>query len=417
MWSYDGKEFRNLEEQVQKNKNDIEEWNKVGRIIADYGIRVVGQVETPDELPESTDEYGNAYLVGAEPPYSTYVWTRANDDIPVDHFLNIGQLSIQGPQGPKGDTGEQGPKGDTGPQGPRGLQGTKGDTGDTGEQGPVGPQGPAGPTGTAVHIIGIVASSELLPQPITLLDLTAGYLVGTEGSYHLYIQIGTSPSTAVWLDMGLFNPTASGFWENNSGTLIPIEAITDVSVQSLSVGGVDVGDALDKALVKPNEAPEEVVIPTITTSNTQSNIGIGTGLSIEDGKLVASGGGGGSQLYSHSITITQPAGAGSVRGGVVSFVLILDTSESMTYAQIRDKICSFTLEYNYTDFANSTDNILATGLWGNSGDLGQISYVTGRPISGANGLNVIAYKSDLTQTKYPIDDVKATITNYKIRAL
>lgn len=99
MLNFGNKEFRNLQEQVQKNKEDIEK-----------GVGIPGPQGPQGEV---------------------------------------------GPQGPQGPEGPRGPKGDTGPAGPKGQegqQGIQGPRGPRGLQGPKGDQGPQGPSGDATQI-------------------------------------------------------------------------------------------------------------------------------------------------------------------------------------------------------------------------------------------------------------------------
>ena len=103
----DGTILRNLESQVQKNKEDIANHYNVDRVLADFGIRVIGQKLSAADLPDPatfTGEYGDAYAVGESDPYSFYVWTRADVDSghPTDYWFDIGPLAIVGPQGPTG---------------------------------------------------------------------------------------------------------------------------------------------------------------------------------------------------------------------------------------------------------------------------------------------------------------------------
>ena len=116
MIKIDGVELRNLEEQVLENKQRIEEHYNIDRVLADFGIRVLGQKTDATQLPDPetyTGEYGDAYAVGETAPYSFYIWTRknVNDGHPTDYWFDIGQLGIIGPQGPIGLTGPQGPQG------------------------------------------------------------------------------------------------------------------------------------------------------------------------------------------------------------------------------------------------------------------------------------------------------------------
>ena len=124
MINYNGTELRNLEEQVQKNKEDIAAHYNMDRVLADFGIRIIGTLPNVEDLgtvPEP-EYYGDAYAVGTEAPYDFYIWTRAdvNAGHPTDYWMAIGKLAIVGPQGPTG------PKGDTGPQGARGSSWTSG---------------------------------------------------------------------------------------------------------------------------------------------------------------------------------------------------------------------------------------------------------------------------------------------------
>ena len=239
MFKIDDKEYRNLQEQVEKNKDDIEYILTEQGTLNEFGIKVVEEVESTDDLPatDSEDfealEYGDCYAVGTEAPYDLYIKTRANSSHPNDYWFNIGEFPLAGPQGEQGEQGPQGEQGEQGIQGPQGLQGIQGPQGEQGPQGPQGEQGVAGPTGTAVHIMAIISSSSALPLPTTLNDLTAGYLVGATSPYDLYIQIGDSPSTAVWTNMGEFN--AGTGWELNGSTLIPITGVTGVEINVLSI--------------------------------------------------------------------------------------------------------------------------------------------------------------------------------------
>lgn len=246
MLTIDGKQYRNLEEQVRKNKEDIQSIIDASAILNAFGIKVVGQVNTSDKLPNPADypgEYGDAYLVGTATPYDYYIFTRPNDTHPTAYWLNIGEFPLAGPQGETGATGPQGPKGDgskwyAGTQnptivaevndqylnttdgsvfsysnvgwtrignirGPQGVQGIQGIQGPQGSIGPVGPQGPRGDVGGIVNIRGLVDNVNQLPTPTSLQNLSIAYLVGA--NKELYIQIGETPETATWNNMGILN--------------------------------------------------------------------------------------------------------------------------------------------------------------------------------------------------------------------
>lgn len=260
MITVNGKELRNLEEQVLKNKQDIAAHYNVDRVLADFGIRVLGEVNTAADLPDPATfegEYGDAYAVGAEAPYVFYIWTRPNpnDGHDAAYWLNIGQLAIVGPQGPKGDVGPQGQQGPLGAgvyarrtmfdgptselpegstvlltqdsgtnkigdilkrpdggyggwtkigniRGPQGIQGPQGVQGIQGPQGPKGNTGPAGPSGPIVDIIGILDNVDQLPSPVGLPRQNA-YLIKTGDLREVYLITGPE-SNPQWTNAGLF---------------------------------------------------------------------------------------------------------------------------------------------------------------------------------------------------------------------
>lgn len=205
MLKYDGKEYRNLEEQVAKNKSDIEFLYDSQGVLNEFGIKVVGVVSVVDLLPQSAEDYGDAYAVGTEPPYTLYIWTRANNVHPTDYWFNIGSFPLAGPQGPVGPTGPQGIQGERGVQGPQGIQGIQGIAGATGQQGPQGAQGVQGPQGVqgdpgeGFRVVGTLSNTSQLPDPTTTPQSDA-YLVTIDGAYHLYLLVGDE--TLLWTDCG-----------------------------------------------------------------------------------------------------------------------------------------------------------------------------------------------------------------------
>lgn len=213
MLTIDGKEYRNLEEQVEKNKSDIEYIINEQGVLNEFGIKVVGVVASQSLLP-SVDtykqenpnwEYGDTYAVGTQPPYDLLVLTRANLDNPDDYWFDIGDFPLvgpQGPEGPQGPQGLQGPTGAQGLQGPQGLQGIAGPQGPMGVQGPTGargPEGPQGPSGEGFKIIGVLTNVSQLPTP-TEENRNEGYLVEIDGLTHMYLVTGTD--NLVWTDCG-----------------------------------------------------------------------------------------------------------------------------------------------------------------------------------------------------------------------
>lgn len=204
---YKDREYRNLQEQVLENMNDIQSIKEGSMVIAEFGIKVIGNVDDAEELPDPEyydGEYGDAYLVGDEAPYDYYIYTRPFEGGD-PQWLNIGifpQPGPVGPTGPAGQDGAQGPRGYTGPTGatgPQGIQGPQGFKGDKGDKGDTGDQGPQGNPGISYVILGQVDDASELPSP-SIVQRNSAYLVGTEEPYDLYVLIGSS--TLSWFNAG-----------------------------------------------------------------------------------------------------------------------------------------------------------------------------------------------------------------------
>lgn len=240
-------EIRNLVEQVQKNKEDIAAHYATDRALGNFGIKIVGKKDTAADLPDPLTyqgEYGDGFAVGTTTPYTYYLYTRPdlNAGEPENYWLNVGQLSIAGPQGPQGEQGEQGEPGisskwyvDSYPEnpqlndmflasngsvsqytengwvivenirGPQGVQGIQGIQGPQGIQGVQGQKGDTGDVGGFINIYGIVTNTSQLPTPESLGNLSIAYLLGTGVPYDLYIQVGESSATAIWVNSGPLN--------------------------------------------------------------------------------------------------------------------------------------------------------------------------------------------------------------------
>lgn len=214
MLTYDGKQYRNLIEQVRKNKSDIEFMLEQEGVLNEFGIKVVGEGRTIADLPDASTyqgEYGDAYAIGESTPYTLYIWTRANGTHPSAYWFNIGQFPLVGPQGAKGEDGAPGAQGPQGPTGPQGMPGPTGATGAQGPQGPQGPQGIQGPqgpqgakgdAGEPFKIAGKLTSTSLLPDPSTV-DRNIAYLIpdaSEPGTYDMYVITGTD--TLMWDNAG-----------------------------------------------------------------------------------------------------------------------------------------------------------------------------------------------------------------------
>ena len=261
---YNNKDILNLQEQVLKNTNDINDI-AVGQLtIANFGLHVSGILSDPTKLPNvssyTDDDIGTAYLVGTETPYRLYVLTKIASTGLLE-WLDIGNFPQPGPKGDKGDKGDVGATGQaslwylgsTVPtvdpkyterdcylnltngnvyyytsgswslygslRGPRGSIGATGPQGPQGEQGPIGLTGPKGDTGGLVNILGTVATAEELPSVSTVND-TDAYLVGSTDPYDIYViihqpnkqwfNIGTTGTTFSIVNLSVPEGTTSG---------------------------------------------------------------------------------------------------------------------------------------------------------------------------------------------------------------
>lgn len=237
------KQFRNLEEQVKKNMDDIQYILEEEGVLNEFGIKIVGQITDSGDLPDPDTyegEFGDAYAVGTDAPYTIYIYTRANGTHPNDYWFNIGQFPLAGPIGPTGPIGDPGKPGVRGSiwkngtgapttsdnlpddkylnttngdvynytgstwqlvgniRGPQGIQGLQGNVGPQGQQGIQGQKGEKGDPGPAFVIAGTVSDTGQLPDPSTISDNIA-YLVGSDNDYDLYVQLQDSQT---WQNVG-----------------------------------------------------------------------------------------------------------------------------------------------------------------------------------------------------------------------
>lgn len=302
----DGKVFRNLEEQVQKNKEDIANHYAIDRVLANFGIKVVGQVDNPSQLPDPLTyegEYGDAYAVGAVEPYNFYIYTRpdVNSGHPDNYWIDVGGLAIVGPQGPQGEQGERGETGASstwfagvsppfennkngdmflqlnsgdetgnvyryvtgsgwqGPvgniRGPQGQQGARGLQGVQGPQGPQGPQGIPGPQGTpgqTFHVEGTLANTGQLPTPTQAIRAGA-YLIPSEtvpNEYDMWVIVGghNEGDTLTWFNAGQVTTQGGG----------GIEVVTPTILSFDGTGGT--ANILDEEFYKIMANPQNYLI-------------------------------------------------------------------------------------------------------------------------------------------------------------
>ena len=275
-FTIDNTTWRDLAAQVKKNQEDIAEHKQITQVLADWGIKVIGRVNSADLLPDPLTyegAYGDAYAVGEQEPFTYYIFTRPdlNSGHPDNYWLNIGGLTIVGPQGPVGPIGLTGPAGEADKwwvspndpyetlpadyklalnlsdgyifertdkwhrvallKGPQGATGPKGDTGATGAIGPQGPKGEPGIPGSAVNIIDILTSVEYLPDPSSV-ERNSAYIVTSGGVNYVYVITGTD--SLMWKNAGIFS--GGTIVVNNDGT--PIDTVNiDTYLKAQTSGG------------------------------------------------------------------------------------------------------------------------------------------------------------------------------------
>lgn len=214
----------NLENQVLKNKLDIQNLQTSEKVLATFGIKVIGTAANSSAMPtvavykaSNPDwEYGDAYAVGTASPYEFYILTRADETHTEDYWFNLGII-----KGPKGDPGTDGANGADGKDGvsptvavgtvTTGNPGTpvsvtnggtstnvvlnfripKGDTGDKGAK------GDKGDTGFAVNIASELNNVNELPTA-SASYVNIGYVIkDADGDSNLYVCM-TNASTGAW---------------------------------------------------------------------------------------------------------------------------------------------------------------------------------------------------------------------------
>ena len=213
--------------QIEKNRQDIEAIINDAVAFNYIGMKVVGQVNTADELPKKADyevwpfNYGDAFAVGTKDPYNYYLWTRAFGAYLSDHWFNIGVFP--GPStvpGPKGDTGDTGPAPNltigtvtstlsqpqvtiegTSPNYTLNFKLQKGEKGDPGDNGRNGADGKNGKDGTNAVIYTVKGAVDTVSQlPVaTSVSTDTAYLV-KDGNllYGIIVQNGTN----IWYNYG-----------------------------------------------------------------------------------------------------------------------------------------------------------------------------------------------------------------------
>ena len=267
MLNFGNKEFRNIQEQVYKNMQDIKELKD----LAIVGINVQYIVETVAELEDIVDpEAGQMAAVGSSSPFTLYVYNEGA-------WVSLGEFPKAGPQGeqgPQGEPGARGARGETGPIGPRGYtgatgatgaqgpagpRGPKGDTGATGAQGPQGPQGPAGDPVTITVNNNVYTSVD---GNITLPDYADTTNMVTTNTDQSISGNKTFTGTTSFGGSGAINASGSGINFYSPAALNMYGAPINLSGSSIIMGSAS-------SLKTNNTDSYGLVIPTTTswTSN------------------------------------------------------------------------------------------------------------------------------------------------------
>jgi hypothetical protein len=178
-----------------------------------YGaaINFRGTVATVGNLPSSSNQVSDAYLVSADSQMR--VWNGSA-------WINIGTL--RGPTGATGATGAPGATGATGAAstvpGPTGATGAKGDKGDTGNTGATGSTGPAN-----ALTVGTVSASSPGATPVVTIT-------------------GTSPSQTINFTLPTGNTGPTGPAGSASTVPGPTGPMYPVTISTLAPSGGNDGD-------------------------------------------------------------------------------------------------------------------------------------------------------------------------------
>jgi hypothetical protein len=238
MLNFGNKDFRNLQEQVLWNTQEIHALKQLKA----SGINVLDVVETEMDLPTGTN--GDAYLVGETKPFSLYIFISGV-------YHNLGSFPAPGPEGQKGSKGDIGDTGIRGShitlgtnfplgalegdlhinfegeiykkvginwvfnfslKGPQGPRGEKGETGNTGPEGPQGLQGLKGEKADVIVILDELDNIGQLPNP-ELIERNSAYII--EGD--LYVIVGLEGDLE-WMNLGIITTAneASGISYDNA---------------------------------------------------------------------------------------------------------------------------------------------------------------------------------------------------------
>lgn len=249
MLNFGNKEFRNLQEQVLKNADDLEQIKQsLGTALPNPIPGPQGPMGRPGIGQKG--ERGSIWTVGTDFPASP----REND-------IHLKESEVY--QYTKGKWVLYGSiKGNQGIPGSRGLVGPRG------QEGPQGPAGERGPTGYTIEMIGVFSTVELAPSPADMYasKRNAGILVGAAAPYSLYVIVGTSADNAVWESVGAVNQLQAANQVSSTQTNLVTATNVQDAIGQLSdpsyiiynnsnsaLDATNVQDAIDKVQIEINE--------------------------------------------------------------------------------------------------------------------------------------------------------------------
>lgn len=300
MLKFDGKEWRNLEDQVEYLTAAFHS----GKLIDELGIKVQGVYTTLAAAKVAYPgpyEYGDAFSIGTAAPYNLYIYTRNIED-----FFDFGPFPAQGPIGKtpnisatasvesdtgtpqvfvtkggsdeevtfnfdfrnlKGERGLEGRVGQTGPQGPQGIQGL------TGPIGPQGPKGNKGDYGPGMKVYGTLTSTAQLPTPTkTMHDDGAAYLIPDGGGVkHMWIIEGANDAYS-WIDAGTAGFGAKGEPGNDGAGINSLTdtnlTIGNTTVQYSTDGGIQVNSTMRQTYNngENHDSTVDLALPVVGTN-------------------------------------------------------------------------------------------------------------------------------------------------------
>ena len=277
MLKFDGKEWRNLEDQVEYLTAAFHS----GKLIDELGIKVQGIYTTLAAAKVAYPgpyEYGDAFSIGTAAPYDLYIYTRNIED-----FFDFGPFPAQGPIGKTPEISAEATVSNTtgdpyveismsgtaeyplikfnfkNIKGERGLQGKPGQSivgppGPKGESiiGPVGPKGESivGPAGPGFKLLGELASITNLPTPTKdIYELGGGYYIpDNEGTKNFWIIESSDLVNFKWKNIGNIQTGIKGEPGNDGAGINSLTdtnlTIGNTTVQYSTDGGIQVNSTM-----------------------------------------------------------------------------------------------------------------------------------------------------------------------------